>query len=99
MMAKIPIFRSGVYFFIFSIISIISLNNVKGQSYDYTQYVDPFIGTTGLGNTFPGPSLPFGMVKLGPDNLKKAENKGYAKAGEIDGFSHLHVSGTGGAPK
>ncbi|MDE6423924.1 MAG: hypothetical protein K2K95_10975, partial [Muribaculaceae bacterium] len=27
------------------------------------RYVDPFIGTQGEGNTFPGASLPFGMVK------------------------------------
>ena len=34
---------------------------------DYTQYVDPFVGTGGHGHTFPGPTMPFGMVQLGPD--------------------------------
>ena len=34
---------------------------------DLTQYVDPFIGTGGHGHTFPGATLPFGMVQLSPD--------------------------------
>jgi putative alpha-1,2-mannosidase len=36
-----------------------------GQS--LTQYVNPFIGTGGHGHTFPGATLPFGMVQLSPD--------------------------------
>ena len=32
-----------------------------------TSYVNPFIGTGGHGHTFPGPSLPFGMIQPGPD--------------------------------
>ncbi|HMD00470.1 MAG TPA: hypothetical protein VKH37_09965, partial [Ferruginibacter sp.] len=34
---------------------------------DYTQYVNPFIGTGGHGHTFPGATTPFGMVQLSPD--------------------------------
>ncbi len=34
---------------------------------NYTQYVDPFIGTGGHGHTFPGAMVPFGMVQLSPD--------------------------------
>ena len=34
---------------------------------DLADYIDPFIGTGGHGHTFPGPTLPFGMVQLGPD--------------------------------
>src|SRR2546429_6758565 len=34
------------------------------SSYDS---VDPLIGTTGDGNTFPGASLPFGMIQWSPD--------------------------------
>ena len=34
---------------------------------DHTSYVDPFIGTGGHGHTFPGATLPFGMVQLSPD--------------------------------
>jgi predicted alpha-1,2-mannosidase len=62
-------------------------------------YVDPFIGTEGGGNVFPGACLPFGMVKLGPDCGDLTSNSGYTSDGEIIGFSHIHVSGTGGGPK
>ncbi|HKK66578.1 MAG TPA: hypothetical protein VJ946_00150, partial [Bacteroidales bacterium] len=61
--------------------------------------VDPFIGTEGDGNTFPGATLPFGMVKLGPDCGDLTSNSGYMPEGKIKGFSHTHVSGTGGGPK
>ena len=33
-----------------------------------TQLVNPFIGTENFGNTFPGASMPFGMVQVSPDN-------------------------------
>ncbi len=62
-------------------------------------FVDPFIGTQGNGNTFPGATYPFGMVKLGPDCDDLSTNMGYKATGKIRGFSHLHVSGTGGGPK
>lgn len=66
---------------------------------DYASYVDPFIGTEGDGNTFPGASMPFGMVKLGPDCGDRGSNPGYRAGATVRGFSHLHVSGTGGGPK
>ncbi len=61
-------------------------------------YVDPFIGTEGPGHVFPGASMPFGMVKLGPD-CKGHSNPGYISGELIEGFSHTHVSGTGGGAK
>ncbi|NOZ57765.1 MAG: glycoside hydrolase family 92 protein [Calditrichaeota bacterium] len=64
------------------------------------EYVNPFIGTQGGGNALPGPQLPHGMVKLGPDTVPPA---GRANPGGYDyndslivGFSHRHVDGTGG---
>jgi len=33
---------------------------------DFCSYVDPFIGTGGHGHTFPGATVPFGMVQLSP---------------------------------
>lgn len=90
----------GTYF-IFTI--LISLINITVYSQDilfhYTKYVDPFIGVENKGNTFPGVSLPYGMVKLGPDCYRRETNSGYHPTGEIWGFSHTHVSGTGGGPK
>lgn len=62
-------------------------------------YVDPKIGSTGLGRTFIGPSCPYGMVKPSPDCTCR-NNSGWAPMPEqVDGFSQVHVSGTGGGPK
>jgi putative alpha-1,2-mannosidase len=37
------------------------------KAVDYTSYVNPFIGTAGLGHTFPGACVPFGMIQVGPE--------------------------------
>lgn len=60
--------------------------------------VDPFIGTDGTGHTFPGSSMPFGMVQPGPDNEASgwAYTSGYQyRAPTILGFSQTRASGTG----
>jgi putative alpha-1,2-mannosidase len=65
---------------------------------DLTQYVDPFVGTGGHGHTFPGPTMPFGMVQLSPDTRLSSWDgcSGYHYSdGKIFGFSHTHLSGTG----
>ena len=64
-----------------------------------TDYVDPRIGAEGLGRLFIGPSHPFGMVKPSPD-CTPSPNSGWLPMPErVDGFSQVHVSGTGGGPK
>lgn len=57
-----------------------------------TDYVNVFTGTSNSRwMLFPGPSMPFGMVKLSPDNQKNVWNGGYEYAvGSISGFSHIH---------
>lgn len=65
---------------------------------DYTQYVNPFIGTDFTGNTYPGAQAPFGMVQLSPDNGLPGWDRisGYFYPDStIAGFSHTHLSGTG----
>ena len=78
-------------------------------SAQHTQYVDPFIGTAGMGHTFPGACVPFGGVQLSPDtdmiphNIKgKYQPRTYEYCAgyqyddkTIVGFSHTHFSGTG----
>jgi len=67
---------------------------------DYTELVDPFIGTDAHGHTFPGATTPFGMVQLSPDTGVEGWDwcSGYhASDNSIMGFSHTHLSGTGGA--
>lgn len=66
---------------------------------DLTQYVDPRIGSEGLGRVFIGPAAPFGMVRPGPDCTCKP-NSGWLPLPEVvSGFAQTHVSGTGGGPK
>ena len=77
---------------------------------DFTQYVNPFIGTSKMGHVFPGATAPFGMVQLSPQtNFEKMfdEDGGYNSetyaycAGYqyrdsiIIGFAHTNLSGTG----
>ncbi len=60
--------------------------------------VNPFIGTAFHGHTFPGATLPFGMVQLSPDNGTSGWDwcSGYNYSDSvIIGFSHTHLSGTG----
>lgn len=67
---------------------------------DFVQYVNPFIGTGGHGHTFPGATVPFGMVQLSPDTRLKGWDgcSGYHYSDTIIyGFSHTHLSGTGGS--
>ncbi|MEG9436279.1 GH92 family glycosyl hydrolase [Edaphobacter sp. HDX4] len=61
--------------------------------------VDPMLGADKGGNVFVGPTLPFGMAKPGPDYGDNEGNAGWKATGDLNGFSQLHVSGTGGGPK
>ena len=61
---------------------------------------EPQTGTINGGNTFPGVARPMGIVKLGPDLYTGLDSySGYQPYGNFTGFSMLHESGTGGAPK
>ncbi|MGV3658027.1 MAG: GH92 family glycosyl hydrolase [Chitinophagaceae bacterium] len=65
---------------------------------DYTSLVNPFIGTGGHGHTYPGATVPFGMVQLSPDTRLKGWDgcSGYHYSDSaIYGFSHTHLNGTG----
>ena len=61
--------------------------------------IDPMLGADKGGNIFVGPTLPFGMAKPGPDYGNNQGNAGWRATGDLNGFSQLHVSGTGGGPK
>ena len=70
----------------------------SAASSDLTQSVDVFLGTGGHGHTFPGASVPFGMVQLSPDTGTSGWDHcaGYHYDDRsILGFSHTHLSGTG----
>ncbi|KAJ4856867.1 glycosyl hydrolase family 92 domain-containing protein [Trichoderma breve] len=80
------------------------------QHEDPSVYVNPFIGTAGpdgtganSGDTFPGVSVPFGVVKLGPDTTEMNPSTnafaGYTPDGNVTGFTCFHECGIGGASK
>ncbi|MEY3678910.1 MAG: hypothetical protein RI924_1051 [Bacteroidota bacterium] len=86
--------RAFILFFIF----FIHESAFAQKNKDYTQWVNPFIGTGGHGHTFPGPTLPFGMMQLGPDTRLSGWDgcSGYHYSDSVVyGFSHTHLSGTG----
>src|SRR5579859_2842621 len=58
----------------------------------------PLVGTDQHGHTYPGATVPFGMVQLSPDTPKQGWDacSGYHYSDSvINGFSHTHLSGTG----
>ena len=68
------------------------------QVTDPASYVDPFIGTGGHGHTFPGATVPFGMMQFSPDTRMNDWDgcSGYHTSDDtILGFSTTHLSGTG----
>src|SRR5271166_1454109 len=65
---------------------------------DFTNHVKIAIGTGGHGHTYPGATVPFGMVQLSPDTFNDGWDwcSGYHYSdSSIMGFSHTHLSGTG----
>lgn len=95
-------------FFLLTILFFASLT-LCAQTPLYTSYVNPLIGTDGMGHCFPGACVPFGAVQLSPDNDTIPHNvngryqpkvydycAGYQyRDSTIVGFSHTHFSGTG----
>ncbi len=79
-----------------NLIAVVLVTNISVAQ--NSKWVKPFIGTEGTGHTFPGPSLPFGMVQPGPDNNTNGWNhtSGYQyKDTLLLGFSQTRFSGTG----
>ena len=78
----------GLFFLLFSAFPVLAQK-------DLAKYVNPFIGTGGHGHTYPGPSLPFGMIQPGPDTNGQ-KFCGYDHTDPmLHGFSMTHLSGTG----
>lgn len=86
----------GIVLFVFSFILTLFANGQESKF--FTTYVNPFIGTGGHGHTYPGVSLPFGMVQLSPDTRLEGWDgcsAYHSSDSVIYGFSHTHLSGTG----
>lgn len=70
----------------------------KTDHKDYTSFVDPLIGSGGHGHVFVGANVPYGMVQVGPQQIRDAWDwcSGYQYSDTlVIGFSHTHLSGTG----
>jgi predicted alpha-1,2-mannosidase len=86
---------------LYLIICLLAFIYPSGFGQNSKQAVDYVNAFTGTSNSrwmlFPGPTMPFGMVKLSPDNQNIEWNGGYEyTVGSISGFSHLHAMSISG---
>ena len=93
------LYKSSIYIFVLILSSCVQ-EKIAPAKNDKTliSYVNPFIGTGGHGHTYPGATMPFGMMQLSPDTRLEGWDgcSGYHYSdNEIYGFSHTHLSGTG----
>lgn len=85
------------------LVGLSGCNNDNNPSVDdngqgISRYVNPFIGTGNLGNTYPGATTPHGMVQLSPNNGANGWeyiSGYYYHDNRLAGFSHTHLSGAG----
>ena len=84
-------------FFCMSLLAVL-LSQVSGAQERNIDFVNPFAGTDGFGNVYPGAQLPFGGIQISPDtdddDYDAASGYKYSKP-TIMGFSLTHLSGTG----
>ncbi|HZD70248.1 MAG TPA: GH92 family glycosyl hydrolase [Actinomycetes bacterium] len=63
---------------------------------DPASLVNTLVATTGGGNVFPGPDVPFGMIQWSPDTRRRTAGGGYRyDQTQLRGFSLTHISGPG----
>ncbi|MCK5467072.1 MAG: glycoside hydrolase family 92 protein, partial [Cyclobacteriaceae bacterium] len=89
------------YIFLLWLIARCTNNHGHSESWQAIDYVDPMIGSVAktkyYGRTFPGSTLPFSLVKLGPDTYTGGDvGSGYSfEHKTLEGFSFIHMSGIG----
>jgi len=102
--------QAGFLIMLLSLLSCGQPGRQAGGNMDPASFVNPFIGTKNMGHTFPGATIPFGMVQLSPetdiqpmfdddgsynrDTYRYCSGYQYGDS-TIIGFSHTHFSGTG----
>ena len=82
--------------FLTAAVALATIFSVSAQ--DYTQYVNPFIGTGGHGHVFLGANVPFGNIQAGSTQKKQGWDwcSGYHYSDStVIGFGQMHLSGTG----
>lgn len=91
------LFLIGLTVMVYSLFTSSCVNSIQ-----YTDYVDPLIGSDDHGHVFVGANVPFGFVQLGPSHIPDTIlfgwdwSSGYHYTSDsIAGFTHTHFSGTG----
>ncbi|QTE22202.1 GH92 family glycosyl hydrolase [Polaribacter cellanae] len=89
-----------IFYILLTLLTVVSCdkNSKEPEIQSLTEFVDPFIGTGGHGHTYPGATVPFGMLQVTPVNgISKWDwCSGYHYSDSVAvGFSHLALSGTG----
>lgn len=78
--------------------SCLTVGAGMAQTERLTDYVNPFVGTDGYGNVYPGSQIPFGGMQISPDTdgdyYDAASGYKYNHT-TLLGFSLTHLSGTG----
>ncbi|MEP1488797.1 MAG: GH92 family glycosyl hydrolase [Algibacter sp.] len=93
--------RNIILFFLIVVLAVSCNKNISkkdAKEVFLTDYANPFIGTGGHGHTYPGATVPFGMLQVSPVNGISSWDwcSGYHYSDSIAiGFSHLSLSGTG----
>ncbi|MBR2837478.1 MAG: GH92 family glycosyl hydrolase [Kiritimatiellae bacterium] len=80
------------------VLSVAAVGAAFLAAVDPSAFVDPFIGTAGVGHTTPAACVPFGLVQAGPDtgNGNWEHCSGYQHGdSSVIGFSQTHLNGTG----
>ena len=91
-------FRTFTWILVLAALPLTGQMGTRAAEARISDYIRPFVGTEGGGNTYPGPSAPFGMMQLSPDTQTTnwSTDSGYEyKDATIHGFSLTHLSGTG----
>jgi putative alpha-1,2-mannosidase len=84
-----------------AVAAVIPSANAAASTPDPTTLVNPFIGSTNLGNTYPGAVTPFGMLAWSPQTSRGNQTSTPAPGGyqytatRIRGFSLTHLNGVG----
>ena len=95
---KTPILCAALALAASTLLASCSGTKATDSEVDYTQYVNPFIGTEGTGHTFPGACVPFGMIQTSPVTGAVGWNycSEYINTDSlIWGFTQDHLNGTG----
>lgn len=89
---------NSVLRFILPALAGLSLTTIVSaqKKIDNTPLVNVFVGTAGEGHTYPGATVPFGMVQLSPDTRLDAASGYNFIDTVVYGFSHTHLSGAPG---